>query len=69
MKIKTICKRCVMDSSDSKIIFDANGICDHCNTFDSKILPTWNFGEGHDEELNTIINNIKNKDRKRDFDC
>lgn len=58
-----------MDSSDSKIIFDANGICDHCNTFDSKILPTWNFGEGHDEELNTIINNIKNKDRKRDFDC
>lgn len=69
MKTKTICKRCVMDSSDSKIIFDENGICDHCNTFDSKILPTWNFGEGHDEELNTIINNIKNKDKKRDFDC
>jgi len=31
------CKRCVMDTTDSKITFDENGVCDHCRNFD-KIL-------------------------------
>lgn len=58
-----------MDTTDSRITFDDAGICDHCNTFDSQILPAWKFGKGHDEELNKIISNIKNKDKKRDFNC
>ena len=24
------CTRCVMDTTDSKITFDENGVCDHC---------------------------------------
>ena len=28
-----ICTNCVMDTSDSRIKFDSNGICDHCNDF------------------------------------
>ena len=27
-----ICTNCVMDTTDSKITFDSNGVCDHCNT-------------------------------------
>ena len=27
------CTKCVMDTTDSKIIFDEKGVCDHCNTF------------------------------------
>ncbi len=25
-----ICKRCVMDTTDPDIIFDQNGVCNHC---------------------------------------
>lgn len=64
-----VCKRCVMDSTDSNITFDLNGVCDHCNTFDTSILPSWNFGKGHEKKLSLIINKIKKQDKKRDFDC
>ena len=43
--MQTICKNCVMDTSDSAIEFDANGICDHCNTFYTQIKPYWHFDE------------------------
>jgi len=32
-----ICTNCVMDTTDSKINFDENGVCDHCNTFYKEI--------------------------------
>ena len=31
-----ICAKCVMDTSDSRIEFDENGVCDHCLDFDIK---------------------------------
>ena len=31
------CTRCVMDTTDSKITFDENGVCDHCRNFDKNI--------------------------------
>ena len=37
-----ICTNCVMDTTDSKIIFDDKGVCDHCNTFFSDVAPNWN---------------------------
>ena len=35
------CTRCVMDTTDPKITFDADGVCDHCRNFDKNILPHW----------------------------
>ena len=35
------CTRCVMDTTDSKITFDENGVCDHCRNFDKNIAPYW----------------------------
>jgi hypothetical protein len=28
-----VCRNCVMDTTDSKITFDATGLCDHCQNF------------------------------------
>ena len=64
-----ICKRCVMDSSDKAIYFNADGICDHCLTFDREIMPVWNNGVGRDEELKLIVDGIKNNGAGEDFDC
>ena len=36
-----ICTNCVMDTSDSRIVFDANGVCDHCNDFEINVKPNW----------------------------
>lgn len=64
-----ICSRCVMDTSDSNIIFDENGVCDHCNTFDKEIMPFWNSGRGHETELDRVVKNIKKAGKGKDFDC
>lgn len=64
-----ICSNCVMDSSDSKISFDINGVCDHCNTYYTKIEPIWNYGNGRKEELEKITTRIKKEGKGKDYDC
>lgn len=49
------CTRCVMDTSDSQIRFDADGVCDHCRTFDSHVKPMWRpDASGREEVLRTV---------------
>ena len=43
-----------MDTTDSKISFDENGICDHCRNFDEKIKPYWKPQENRFGELEKI---------------
>lgn len=67
-KIK-ICTNCVMDTTDSKIIFDEKGVCDHCNTYYNQILPKWHTDEKGHTELLQIIEKIKKEGKGKDFDC
>lgn len=64
-----ICTNCVMDTTDSKIIFDKNGVCDHCNTFYNDILPFWHTDEKGNKVLQEIIDKIKKEGEGKDFDC
>lgn len=64
-----ICQNCVMDSSDSKIIFNADGICDHCNTFYSEIEPLWRDSSKSSSILTQMVKKIKFEGRGKDFDC
>ena len=64
-----ICTVCVMDTTDSKITFDAAGVCDHCNTFYRKILPNWHTDERGKQALDPLIASIRNEGEGRDFDC
>jgi len=63
-----ICKRCVMDSSDSAISFVDN-VCDHCITFDKDIAPVWNYGQGREKQLKEIVGSIKKSGKDKEFDC
>ena len=58
-----------MDTTDSKITFDSNGVCDHCNTFYKEILPNWHTDERGDKALGSLIKKIKKEGQGRDFDC
>jgi N-acetyl sugar amidotransferase len=64
-----ICANCVMDTSDSRITFDENGVCDHCNDFYSKVLPNWHTDERGKIELLKIVEKIKSEGEGKDFDC
>ena len=64
-----ICNCCVMDTSDDDITFDENGVCMRCNEYKERILPEWNYGKGHDEELRSLIKQIKESGKGKKYDC
>lgn len=64
-----MCTHCVMDTSDKNILFDENGVCMRCKEYEESILPWWNYGKGHEAELQTIINRIKNDGKDKEYDC
>lgn len=69
IKQQTVCNNCVMDTTDSKIIFDENGVCDHCNTFYKDIEPNWNPNDKGWAEISKIADDIKKEGEGKDFDC
>ena len=64
-----ICVNCVMDTTDSRIVFDKIGVCDHCNTFYKDILPSWKNLKLNPNKLNKLVQNIKYIGKNNDFDC
>ncbi len=64
-----ICKCCVMDTTDEDIVFDENGVCMRCNEYHNRILPEWNYGRGHENELKTLLAQIKESGKNNKYDC
>ena len=64
-----ICKSCVMDTSDENIVFDEHGVCMRCNEYKERILPEWNYGKGHEKELEALIGEIKRNGVGKPYDC
>ncbi|TKB65779.1 MAG: N-acetyl sugar amidotransferase [Nitrospira sp.] len=64
-----ICTNCVMDTTDSMIVFDDKGVCDHCNTFWKHTLPNWHTDDRGRQELQTLVEKIKQVGKGKDFDC
>lgn len=62
------CTRCVMDTTDSKITFDDDGVCDHCRSFDKNIKPYWKPSENRLDELEELSKKIR-ASRRGDYDC
>jgi len=58
-----------MDTTDSRIFFDENGICDHCSGFYNDILPNWHTDESGQQALQEIVEKIKKEGNGKDFDC
>jgi N-acetyl sugar amidotransferase len=64
-----ICKNCVMDNTDSAIVFDENGFCDHCKTFYEEIKPYWNPSLNGSAQLSSLVEKIKREGVGKEFDC
>ena len=63
-----ICSNCVMDTSDSQIVFDADGVCDHCNSFKRDVLPNWFPNETGKAMFRDLVATIKNSGKGKPFD-
>ena len=64
-----ICTNCVMDTTDSKIVFDEKGVCDFCNDYYENILPGWKQGEEGMRELQEIAKKIRAAGKGKKYDC
>lgn len=64
-----ICANCIMDTSDSKITFDARGWCEYCTNYHENILPHWHTDERGRAELERQIDEIRKHGKGRDHDC
>lgn len=64
-----VCSTCVMDTTDTMIVFDEKGVCDHCNTFYQNTLPNWHTDERGWQKLQSLVAKIKIVGQGKDFDC
>ena len=64
-----ICTSCVMDTTDSKITFDENGVCDYCKGYHEQILSNWAPNHNNFEILEELAAKIRKEGRKKQYDC
>lgn len=64
-----ICTRCIMDTSDPDIQFDAEGVCSHCRNFDQNLRPNWHPDEDGRRQLDEIVAQIKREGHGKPYDC
>lgn len=64
-----VCTNCVMDTTDSKISFDENGVCDYCNGYKNHILPEWEELQRNEDMLEQVSSEIREKGKNKKYDC
>jgi len=64
-----MCTRCIMDTTDPKIIFDEKGVCNHCHKFDNETRKQWFPNKEGKRQLKKIFDRIKEERKKFEYDC
>src|SRR5690349_21153163 len=63
-----ICSRCVMDTTDPNIVFDAAGVCDHCHKYD-KDNSKFSSDTEKKQAFEQLISKIKKAGQGKEYDC
>lgn len=64
-----ICTRCIMDTTDPDIVFDVDGVCNHCLDYDKKVSKVWKPGLEGREEIDAIFDAIKAEQKDKEYDA
>ncbi len=64
-----MCNRCVMDTTDPDIRFDADGVCNHCHEYDRRVREEVFTGEDGRRRLQAIAEKIKRDGAGNQYDC
>jgi N-acetyl sugar amidotransferase len=63
------CTKCIMDTTDSEIFFDDEGICNHCYNFQFITRKKWFPNEDGARQWQAHVAAIKDAGRGQDYDC
>ena len=63
------CTRCVMDTTDPDIVFDSNGVCNHCLQYDDLVAEHVFVGKDAESRLAKIVARIKADGAGKRYDC
>ncbi|HIA12491.1 MAG TPA: N-acetyl sugar amidotransferase [Flavobacteriales bacterium] len=64
-----VCSRCVMDTSDSQIKFNKDGICNHCTEYFSLVTANQEQHDSNTEKFAGILDTIKKVGKDHEYDC
>ncbi len=64
-----ICTRCVMDTTDPDIVFDDDGICNHCHEYEHAVSRYVISGEAGLDHLQKISAEILHARKGNGYDC
>lgn len=64
-----MCSRCIMDTTDPDIEFDANGICNHCREYDEVARRKLFSGNEGERRVQEIANQIKEYGKNKEYNC
>lgn len=63
------CTRCVMDTTDPNIVFDAHGQCNHCTEFLEVTAREWFPNAEGAHRLEAMIEQVKADGKGKPYDC
>ena len=63
-----VCNRCVMDSTDKKITFNKDGLCDYCQNFDNRIKRKIKNYNQPSIKLSKLSDKIRSNNKSK-YDC
>jgi N-acetyl sugar amidotransferase len=58
-----------MDTTDPEIVFDADGVCNHCHRFDMLVATRVIAADRREAELAALLDEIRAAGRRADYDC
>jgi N-acetyl sugar amidotransferase len=64
-----VCTRCIMDSSDPEIVFDDDGVCNHCQDYERRVAAEVFSGASGRQQLAKVVAQIKREGVGRPYDC
>src|SRR3546814_10094880 len=64
-----ICTRCVMDTTDPAISFNAQGVCSHCQRYDQVIAKAWHPNERGAALFSAQLDRMRAERRGKEYDC
>lgn len=64
-----VCTRCVMDTTDPDISFDADGVCNHCHEHLAAIATRVHNGDEGRAALEAIAGELKRTHKNKPYDC
>lgn len=64
-----VCTRCVMDTTDPDIVFDADGVCNHCHLHQTALATRVHRGAEGRERMMKLADEIRAAGKGKPYDC